>query len=208
MGDEEVVRYVAEAKRAGRREHAVTATHMLLFKHEERMLQRVRLRLPSHLRHHAQSVSDWVLERVTRSALQLPVKGESVGEWVNWWSAAVDRQVISYWRTAQGKALEREAQLPSEHEGDDDASVDRLGHDLDLDRVVAQACYAEIVDSALQTMDNERHVAILRRAIWDDQASKVVAEEFGETDVNVDQIKTRFKKTVREECERRGVERS
>jgi hypothetical protein len=54
-------------------------------------------------------------------------------------------------------------------------------------------------------MDNAEHVAILRRAIWDDQPSKTVAEEFGTSAMNVDQIKTRFKRLVREECERRGV---
>lgn len=55
----------------------------------------------------------------------------------------------------------------------------------------------------MSSLSDERHVAILRRAIWDDQASKVVAAEFGETDANVDQIKTRFKKALRDECERR-----
>jgi hypothetical protein len=210
MADEELVRYVADAKRAGAREHAVTATHMLLFKHEARMLARVRLRLPTHLQHQAQTVADWVLERVTRSALKLPVRGESVGEWVNWWGAAIDRQVISFWRTTQGQALEKQSRLPAEHQGEDDAPADDLGEDFDVDRVIAQASIAEALEAAVGRMDNAEHVAILRRAmlIWDDQPSKLVAEEFGTTAMNVDQIKSRFRTLVREECELRGWEAS
>jgi hypothetical protein len=208
MQDEELVRYVAEARRAGAREHAITATHMLLFKHEDRMRRRIRMRVPNHLRHHAESVADWVLERVARSALALQVRGESVGEWVNWWTNAIDRQVVSYWRTAQGKALERSEWLPSEHDGEEGSPADWLGEDLDLDRLISQVSYGEAIEAALSSLDNDHHVAILRRAIWDDQASKVVAAELGETDANVDQIKTRFKRALREECERRGLDGS
>jgi hypothetical protein len=205
MPDEELIRYIAAAKAAGAMTDAVTATHLLLWLHEERMRNRVRLRLPRHLQHHAETVAEWVLERVTRSALGLPLKGSSVGEWVNWWGSAIDRQVISFWRSKQGQSLEEEARLPSEHEGEEDAPPDRLGVDFDTDRVLARALYGQIVNAVLQSMDNAEHVAILRRAIWDDQPSKTVAEEFGTSAMNVDQIKTRFKRLVREECERRGV---
>ena len=63
----------------------------------------------------------------------------------------------------------------------------------------------EVLTAALARMSNADHVAIVRRAFWDDQPSKDVAEEFGTTAANVDQIKTRFRKLVREECEARGV---
>jgi hypothetical protein len=48
---------------------------VLLWLHEDRMRNRVRLRLPPHLRHHDETVAEWVLERVTRSALKLPLEG-------------------------------------------------------------------------------------------------------------------------------------
>lgn len=137
MQDEELVRYVAEARRAGAREHAVTATHMLLFKHEDRMRRRVSMRVPNHLGHHTESVAEWVLERIARSALALQVRGESVREWVNRWTNVIDRQVISYW-TAQGKALECWEQLASEHEGEEGSRPDRLGEDFDLDRLLSR----------------------------------------------------------------------
>jgi hypothetical protein len=205
MPDEQLVRYVAGAKRAGATDHATTGTFMLLYRHEPRMRNRVRARLPRHLAHHADTVADRVLERVTKSALTLAFRGGSVGEWVRWWTVAIDRQYVSFFRTREGKALEREAPLPSERQGEDDeAPPDRLGVDLDVDALLSRTMGAEIVQSVLDAMDNPEHVAILRRAIWDDQASKLVADEFGTTDMNVDQIKTRFKRDLRAECERRG----
>jgi hypothetical protein len=75
MSDTELVRYVAAAKASGATEEAVTATFVLLWLHEDRMRNRVRLRLPPHLRHHDETVAEWVLERVTRSALKLPLEG-------------------------------------------------------------------------------------------------------------------------------------
>jgi hypothetical protein len=71
-----LLRYVAEARRAGRLDDARTAMHMLLFREEERMRSRVRLHLPRHLQHHAETVADWVMERVMRSALKLTLRGE------------------------------------------------------------------------------------------------------------------------------------
>jgi hypothetical protein len=124
---------------------------------------------------------------------------------VNWWTSAVARQVVSFWRSKQGQALEQEAQLPSEHEGEKNAPPDRVGVDFDADRILGQTLYAEIATAVLDGMDNASHAAIGRRAVWDDQTAKVVADEFGTTPMNVDQIKPRFKRLFREECERRGV---
>jgi hypothetical protein len=206
MPDEELVRYVAAAKKAGAADDATTAVFMLLYRHEPRMRNRVRARLPKHLAHHADVVADRILEPVTKSALTLAFRGESVGEWVRWWTVAIDRQCISFFRTREGRALEREAPLPSEHEGAPDAPSDRLGVELDVDALLSRTLGAEIVAGVLEAMDNPEHVAILRRAIWDDQPSKAVAQEYGTTDMNVDQIRKRFRAEVRAECERRGMD--
>lgn len=203
MSDAQLVRYVADAKRAGSSDHAVTATFMLLYRHEQRIRRRVCLRIPAHLQHHADTVADWVLERITRSALKLPLRGDSVGEWVNWWKQAVTRQVISFWRSAEGKALEQETALPSEHQ-DDEARADTLGVELDVERLVARASYDEAIEAALSSL-GERDQAIVRAAFWDDRSSKDVAGEFGTSANNVDQIKSRFRDTLRAECERRGL---
>src|SRR4051794_33517043 len=68
MDELQLLREVTDARADGRLEDARLAIHMLLFKHDARMRRRVALRLPDHLAHHADTVSDWVLERVMRSA--------------------------------------------------------------------------------------------------------------------------------------------
>ena len=201
MDDGALVRHVAAARAAGRVDQGRTATHMLLFKHERAMRSRVRLRIPRHLAHHADVAGDWVLERVLRSALTLPLEGRSAGEWVKWWHTVVDRQVVSFWRSSLGRSLERQVALASERED----AVDAIGEDLDVDALLARACYSDIVSAALAKVENPMHVAVLHAALWDDRASADVAAEHSTGADNVDQIKRRFRIAVREECERRGV---
>lgn len=205
MDDLGLVQHVHNAKAAGQDDQARLATHMLLFKHERRMRHRVAVRMPDHLAHHAESAAEWVLERVSRSALKLGFEGQSVGEWVNWWGRAIDRQCISFWRTAEGQSLERQQALASEHAGDDDTAADTLGEPLDVERLVAQACYSEIVQAVLGRMRNPMHMQAIRLAFWDDLESSEVARRCGTTAANVDQIKSRFKKDLTQECRRRGV---
>ena len=205
MDELQLLREVADARADGRLDDARLAIHMLLYKHDARMRRRVALRLPDHLAHHADTVADWVLERVMRSALKLDLQGTSVGEWVNWWSTAIDRQVISFWRTRQGQALERQDPLPSEHAGEDDATPDRLGEDLDVDGFLTRRSYGEIVQAVLDGIANPMHVTVVKLAFWEDLPSGEVAKRCQTTAVNVDQIKTRFRRDVRQECLRRGV---
>jgi DNA-directed RNA polymerase specialized sigma24 family protein len=54
-------------------------------------------------------------------------------------------------------------------------------------------------------MDNPMHVAVVRAAYWEDLESKVIAEQHDTTAANVDQIKKRFRESLRAECERRGI---
>ena len=205
MDELDLVHYVRDAKSAHQDDQARLAVHMLLFKHERRMRHRVAIRMPEHLAHHADVAAEWVLERVSRSALKLGFEGRSVGEWVNWWGTAIDRQCISFWRTAQGQSLEREQSLPSEQAGEDDAAPDTLGEPLDVERLLAQACYSGVVQAVLAGIENPMHVEVLRLAFWDDLESSEVARRCETTAANVDQIKSRFKKVLKQECQRRGV---
>jgi DNA-directed RNA polymerase specialized sigma24 family protein len=193
--DDELLRYIAEAKRAGELEHARTAMHLLLYKHERRIRRRVGLRLPEHLSHHEDTVAEWVLERVMQSALRLTLEGESVGEWVRWYSTIVERQVISFFRSTQGKALEREL---------DDAPPE-LSDAFDSEQLISRIHAAGIVQNVLDRMENPMHVAVVRAAIFDDLPSAEVAAAHGTSVANVDQIKSRFKAEVRAECERMGA---
>jgi DNA-directed RNA polymerase specialized sigma24 family protein len=199
-----LVLHVRDAKLAGDTRQAELAVYILLFKHERRMQRRVATRLPDALAHHADVVADWVLKRIARSALKLAFEGTSVGEWVKWWQTAVDRQVISFLRSKEGKGLAIQVALPSEL----DDQVDTLGEELDVERLVNQLCYEEIVQAALAGMDNDLHREIVQLAFWEDQTSADVAASCGTSAVNVDKIKSRFRERVREECARRGVTES
>lgn len=209
LEDYELVEYIAKAKTSGHRDRAVAATHVLLYKHEGRMRARVALRLPEHLWHHADTVADWVLEKVTRSALKLPLKGDSVGEWVNWWTSAINRQVISFWRSRQGQALEAEIELPEEHEGNDgDVTRQRpntLGEDFDVDAKLSVLVRDDTIARVLESMGNKEHVAIIEMAIFENRPSKEVAELFETTAANVDQIKSRFKRRLKQEFENQDI---
>lgn len=205
LGDDDLLGYIVAARKARAGDHAETATHMLLYKHETRIRKRIAWKLPEHLRRHADTVAEWVIERVTKSALRLKLEGETVGHWVSWWQTAVDRQFISFFRSKQGQALEAERSLPSEHHGDDDAPPDRLGIDFDDEQVVERALHGQIVASALAKVPNQTHGEIIRAAFWDDRTSKDIAAQYGETPNNIDQIKSRFRRDLRAECRAWGV---
>jgi len=205
MSDDGLVAYIAAAKRHSAVDDATTGVHMLLFRHEQRMRRRVQNELPAHLRPLSDAVEDWVLERVTRSALRLNVTGEHMGEWVNWWKTAITRQVISFFRSAQGQALEREQAWPDQRAtAGGDGAADTIGVELDIDALAVSLDYRAACDSAL-AMLNDKHRRIVDAAYFQDRASKDVGAEFGETVANIDQVKKRFKEVLRAELIARGV---
>lgn len=205
MTDEDLIAYVAGAKRAGETEHARTGVLMFLFRHEPRIRGWVRTEIPLHLQHVSPAAEDWVLSQVVKSAIKLKIDGEHVGEWVNWCKTAAKRQTTSFFRSAYGKAIESERSLPGEHEGPDGRPVGRpLSVDFDDEAVAAGLDYRASLDAALATL-SDQHRPVVDAAYFDDRASKDVGAEFGETPANVDQIKKRFKETLRAELVARGV---
>lgn len=209
LPDEDLVAYVARAKRSDADEHARTATFLLLYRHEQRMRRKVQAQLPAFLSHHAVTIEEWVLEKVWSSALKLPLKGESAGEWTNWWKMVVTRQVVSFWRSTQGQALEKEIEWPDQRAvGDDDATgVDTVGEDFDIDALALSLDYRAAIDAATGDL-NPAHRAIVEAAYFEDRPSKDVGAEFNETHDNVDQIKKRFRNALRAELVARGVRES
>lgn len=206
LADEELVAYVARAKRARAEDDARIAIFLLLYRHEQRMRRKVQAQLPAFLSHHADTVEEWVLQKVWRSALTLPLKGESPGEWTNWWKTVIARQVVSFWRSAQGQALDQEIQWPAQRvAGDNDsAGADTIGEDFDIDALAVSLDYRSAIDVALRDL-NATHRAIVEAAYFEDRPSKDVGAQFGETHDNVDQIKKRFRAALRAELVARGV---
>jgi len=204
--DEDLVAYVAGAKAADADEHARTATFLLLYRHEQRMRRKVQAQLPAFLSYHAVTIEEWVLAKVWSSALKLPLKGESAGEWTNWWKTAVTRQVVSFWRSSQGQALEKEIEWPDQQAvGDDDATgTDTIGEAFDIDELALSLDYRAAINAAMADL-NVTHRAIVDAAYFEDRPSKDVGAEFGETHDNVDQIKKRFRNALRAALVARGV---
>jgi hypothetical protein len=211
LGDEELVAYIARARRAGNGDSAVSATHILLYRHEERMRSRIALRLPEHLWHHRDTVAEWVLERVARSALRLNFEGETIGEWISWWTTAINLKVISFWRSAQGQALEAETELPSEAADETSNRPPRrqpseLTSELDVEALCTRLVSGDVVERVLRQTRNPTHRRIIRDGELLRGPSKVVAARHGTTPNNVDQIRRRFRTKLAEELRREGID--
>jgi DNA-directed RNA polymerase specialized sigma24 family protein len=206
LSDSDLVAYLARAKKANADEHARTAVFLLLLRHEQRMRRKVQTQLPAFLSHHSETIENWVLQKVLDSALKLSLTGESAGEWTNWWKKVVTRQVVSFWRSTQGQALEKEIQWPDQcTTGDDDEhGADTIGEAFDIDALALSLDYRAAIDAALQNL-TATHRAIVEAAYFEDRPSKDVGAEFGETHANVDQIKKRFRNALRAELVARGV---
>lgn len=203
--DEQLLAYVARARHAGATRDAQNAVWLLLYRHETRMRRRVQNLLPAHLSHHSESVEEWVLDRVWKSALKLQLTGESVGEFVNWTKTAIGRQVISFFRSAQGQSLAQEEPWPDEQpESEGGRRAPPIGAALDIDALARSLDYGSALEAALSAL-NPRHRAVVQAAYLDDLPSKQVADQLGETVANVDQIKKRFRAELHDQLMARGV---
>lgn len=204
LEDDALLAHAVRARRAREADQERLVHWVLWDRHARAMRRRVQLRIPEHLQHHLDTVFEWVGVKVIQTALRLQFDGTSPGEWTRYWQQAVDRQVISFWRTAQGQALEAQTALPSEHT-DDESPPDRLGVPLDVDRLVAAAAHHAIIEDVLAAMDNPKHVQVVRLAFFADLASADVAARTGESVANVDQIKSRFRQALRAALVARGI---
>jgi DNA-directed RNA polymerase specialized sigma24 family protein len=209
LPDEDLVAYIARAKDAGADAHARTAVFLLLHRHEQRMRRKVQAQVPAFVSHHADTIEEWVLERVWSSALKLPLTGASAGEWTNWWKTVVARQVVSFWRSTQGQALEKEIEWPDLRPAGpkDSPGADTIGEDSDSDALVRGIDYRAAIDAALAEL-SAAHQAVVEAAYFEDRPSKDVGAEFGETQANVDQIKKRFRNKLRAELVATGIRES
>ena len=118
--EEKIIAYAAHAKRENALPEALLSIQLMLYLHDDRMSAGWRCVSPTSC---ASPLDGECLGARARNgtAYKLEFEGGWIGEWVNWWRTAVDRQVIAFWRSAQGQALQAETRLASEHEGEDDA---------------------------------------------------------------------------------------
>ena len=148
---------------------------------------RVRLRIPDQ---EVEEVAWDVLEGALKSAFD----GDSTVEFRGWIRIIIRNKVADYWRR-HGKEP-RHVPLPEEHERDEDVwgvtpAVEGASPGLvDLEAAI---------DQAYEELERPDHRQVIDEALFGDRPSGEVAAEIeGMTAANVDQIKTRFRRRVRE----------
>lgn len=182
LSDERLVAYIGRTRAAGRTETMTAAVRVLAFGYWEIIEMRVRLKVPS----------EDVLE-VTTSALESALKaafdGESTGEFRSWLHTITNRRIADYHRAKEGKPQI----VPLPEPGDEgswgeEPSAEFEGVSIDAERAIAIAM-SEMSDVHGQAVDLN---------VFEDLPAREVAERLRLTEANVHQIKSRFKKRVRE----------
>ncbi len=182
LSDDRLAAYIIKARTAGRAEAMTTAVRVLAFGYWEIIEMRVRLKVPS----------EDVLE-VTTTALESAMKaafdGESTGEFRSWLHTITNRRVADYHRAKEGKPQI----VPLPEPGGEDSwggepAAEFEGVAIDAERAIATAI-SEL---------GETHAEAIDLNVFEDRPAGEVAESLGLSEANVHQIKSRFKKRVRE----------
>jgi RNA polymerase sigma factor (sigma-70 family) len=196
LGDEELVAYLVEARRAGRTEAAVTAAQVLALRYEPRIRGFVANRLGSK----GAAVVDDVAERTLTDAIASAAGfgGESVKEFGAWIFRIARRRIVDYHRKG------RVDEIPLEVETKEGETVERVIKTGDPTRVID---HASVINQALgEQNDAHREATVLVR--FRGYAHKEAADEVNRqfkgklndpmTEQNVSQINSRFGKRLDE----------
>jgi len=187
LTDDQLIDYVRKARAHGVPAEADRAVALLAWGYMSTIRYRVGLRIPN------QDIEDvaWdVLEGAIKSAFD----GDSTIEFRGWIRIIIRNKVADYWRKHGDDP--KHVPLPEEHEGDEDVwgvtpAVEGASPGLiDLEAAT---------DKAYDELARGDHGQVVDEAIFGDRPSAEVAAEIdGMTAANVDQIKSRFRKRVRE----------
>ena len=187
LDDDELIDYLRAARTVGLPDEANRAVAILAWGYMPTIRNRVRLRIPDA---EVEEVAWDVLEGALKSAFD----GDSTIEFRGWIRIIIRNKVADYWRR-HGEDPRR-VPLPEEHERDEDVwgvtpSVEGASPEvIDLEAAIEQA-YGEL--------ERAEHRQVIDEALFADRPSGEVAAEIGAmTAANVDQIKSRFRKRVRE----------
>jgi DNA-directed RNA polymerase specialized sigma24 family protein len=193
LDDDRLIDYVRQARAEGATTEVGRAVARLAFGYERTVRRRVSLRIP------AERV-DEVAWAVIESALKSAFDGSSQGEFRSWMGTIIQRRVADYWKKHGGDP--RLVPLVGEHEREDDVWGEEPAVEgpepgvLDL---------RDAIERALSEFERDDHRRVIEEAIFNDRPSAEVAAEIeGMTAANVDQIKSRFRKRVRELLEDDG----
>ena len=187
LTDDELIDYIRGARARGMPDQVDRAVAILAWGYMPTIRNRVRLRIPDQ---EVEEVAWDVLEGALKSAFD----GGSTVEFRGWIRIIIRNKVADYWRR-HGKDA-RHVPLPEDHERDEDVwgvtpAVEGSTPGLiDLEAAIEQA-YEEL--------ERDDHRQVIDEALFADRPSGEVAAEIeGMTAANVDQIKSRFRRRVRE----------
>jgi RNA polymerase sigma factor (sigma-70 family) len=187
LSDDELIDYIRKARAAGMPDEVDRAVAILAWGYMPTIRNRVRLRIPDE---EVEEVAWDALEGALKSAFD----GDSTVQFRGWIRIIIRNKVADFWRR-HGKDP-RQVPLPEEHERDEDVwgvtpSVEGPTPGLvDLEAAI---------DQAYDELERDGHRQVIDEALFADRPSGEVAAEIeGMTAANVDQIKTRFRRRVRE----------
>lgn len=195
LDDEDVVAYLVAARDAGDAAEVKQALQILVYGRMDLVEAIV-----------ARSIPDHAVERVAQDAMietmETVFEGRSVGQFVNLLKLITKRRVADFW-----KAKSRHGHEDTTLDADDE---DRRRRELaDPSEEVGAVPLQAIVDDLLAQLD-ARHRAVVELAIFGGLSAAAVAGEVNRrfpgpgdpmTTANVDQIKSRFRKTLRDELD-------
>lgn len=193
--------YLAQAQRREEIEAVADVNRILVVRYQGFVRSRVLLRvgdLPN-------DVIDVIVQNVLLDMLKPGFRGTSAGEYVNRIKTIVTGKIADHFRKAMPRT-EHESPLvapPDPGEGEYRDLLDRAGEER-RDRIEDRLDQQRLVHEELARLreQNAVHADVAERVTLDDADPQLIADELGLTRENVDQIKSRFKKQLRERLQR------
>lgn len=178
LDDDALLAYLLKARVAGRLEAATTALRVLVWGYLDIIEMRVRLKVPTH-------EVDEVVGTVMESALKSAFDGTSEGEFRSWVHTIADRRIADFHRRSRLDTT----QLP-------DGSEESGGRDIPQPADEGVVDIQRAVDIALGELGPE-HRVVIDLYVFGDLPAGDVATQTGESEANVHQIGSRFRKRLR-----------
>lgn len=190
--DAGLIAYIHAARRESEHGEVARAIGRMVYGYLPIIRSRVRLRVPSD---DVEDVAWEVIAGALKSAAGAAFEGNSEIEFKGWMARIIHNKVVDYWRARERQIDTTE--LPEEHERDEHVFGDQPWIDEGPSPQVIDL--QDAIERALDELERDDHRQVIDEAIFTDRPSADVAAEIDAmTAPNVDQIKSRFRKRVRE----------